>query len=1277
MRPLSWLLSVSIAVGPFPASAALNGPSARGAAFKGQVFSMPSSGTGRLAAGFAGWLSNTSVGRQVLKEHPQLQAFAEFGSRINTAAAAVGPIAPELAPIARELESIIKAGDDPKAYQAAVKAASAVSAAIDKARPAAQKAVDQPLQLFLHGLYGGTISDYRNLGSLADTLMGASIYEPGYAEAAEKVRIAQEAIFTALPESLKAGLDNEAGTVSLDVDPLVEATGSAALLSPGFAGARWEPVKELPFVIDREQAILASETVLKHIGATSYSQALRKYALVGGGLGMFSRPQRLQAARDAKTGEVIGYRFETAIMKRSHYSLLGPFRGRAAHKIILSFDPDGWLSGVSVDGQVLRAKPKAVPAVANASPADALSSNKVRTAETMLKEHLGVYRKDWEIKTIGWREVSPAGAPHKTADVIEAARRSIGQINAFGAKQLSRYELYSDPSYHVKNGFAVQQAVDQEGRVLGYRYQVAMIHPSMKELLGPLHRAVVHELDLFYAEDGRVLATYINNHPMTYDPVDPPVSRWKQFAADLVHLPSKLKRIYRYFKRVKALVASDAPIREKEAELAKLVEEHDDAVRTGKTDRAQHLAERKAKLEKTINQMKADYIGIPDSELEWSLYRLQALQGQEGILKSKNQKLVNNLGWRGAYNIQRTPSSTEFTESSVNEPTLVFFFKQAMDREQPTLSYQYTAAMNLHNFWPLGAHFMGATMQEMIIAAALTGKTPVRAIWPNEEDRHGLIMQEVYNGSRSTRRPMLKQQGIAPSHPIPGEYSARSMLANRAFAEIGAATAYLALRGNANHGGLADKGLTGIYKDEVFHYVVMNAGMKWGYGYHNRFYRLWRIYKHSKDNNLPQAEDEEVHDSGFPSLLAGLEYLIAFLMVDKRVDEYLRSVGDKTGRDLIGPFYKTADEAMEAMGRREHMWTDYFRLEKNPHLSRRDVEILAKRYPGRVKLEQRKIAAKDIRKIFAAYRDNLKNPNYWMTNRQDFKRIEESDGSTALVKLISPKDSPAIRLYLRFPKEGTTPALTVSKSGQPAALFESDFDAMTMRQLGIIMQEEGADIADHLKKAAADPSYEELMRLLNADEEYQKEPIRVSYDDADSIDTPGSEAHVVTPAGETSKPEKVSKAKWLTFWTAAAPGLIIPLWMGAVAFSGTALLKVVVAATAINAASTFVGAAMAYKLRAARPRLGRLTLTKGLIASAVLSAAAAAVFPAYPVAAAVLAAASGLTAGAAAGHRLIEADPTIGPVMAGAISMMSSIVIGLPSATFGPAAAAFLRSVLF
>lgn len=211
--------------------------------------------------------------------------------------------------------------------------------------------------------------------------------------------------------------------------------------------------------------------------------------------------------------------------------------------------------------------------------------------------------------------------------------------------------------------------------------------------------------------------------------------------------------------------------------------------------------DKREKLKKFRQRAKDILANVTDEELMWSLGRIPKLVRQEGILREDNNALVNQ--WpQGAAIHEVKPE--DFASSSLDEQSLIRVFLMAMEPELPADRSGWTAAGDLHEALPAVAHFMGSTLQERVLAVALRGRAPERSVWIREEMRHAETLAKIRNNSRSPGRPAITAQGIAPREPKPTTYSARSMMANRALAELAASFAYLTLRANATEGSATD-----------------------------------------------------------------------------------------------------------------------------------------------------------------------------------------------------------------------------------------------------------------------------------------------------------------------------------------------------------------------------------------------------------------------------------------------------------------------------------------
>lgn len=528
-------------------------------------------------------------------------------------------------------------------------------------------------------------------------------------------------------------------------------------------------------------------------------------------------------------------------------------------------------------------------------------------------------------------------------------------------------------------------------------------------------------------------------HPLGYNPALPYKSLWREGWEWIIHFPSKVAGVFRYMRRARELVNA-----------------------------------------------------ISDEDLAWSLNRFDIFENQEGILRQGNRELVNDWKkWSGTNLTKVTPD--DFNASSVSRISIRKIFKQAMDREEPTRAYQWTSAMNLHNYLPRVAHFMGVTFQERVIAVALRGEAPVRSVWAAEEERHGNIMERVYNFSREKGQPELKEQGIAPTSPKPGAYSSSSMMANRSLAEIGAGTGYLFLKANAVPGSPADLALEGIFRDEVYHYVLMNAARLWGMGIKGgRLGLLWHIIKHQFDNPLPPAVDAVVDERKGISPLTVFEIGYAFWQIDKRVWRYLKTVDPALGKKLVGKAYRSEKEVRQAVAEGRHTWTDPFAMELNPEMSAEDVKELERRFPGRFDASRRVLKASQVREVLARYRESLAVPSYWL-RKKGFKAAAQGvDGAVHLRRETGAGAKRAL-FELTFPRSGE-PVLRVSVGEEGRVVLDAPLSKVTMRQFGAVFGAEDSTPVENLAALAEDYSPAEISKRLLKSPAYQASPIPVLED---------------------------------------------------------------------------------------------------------------------------------------------------------------------------------------
>jgi ferredoxin--NADP+ reductase len=528
-------------------------------------------------------------------------------------------------------------------------------------------------------------------------------------------------------------------------------------------------------------------------------------------------------------------------------------------------------------------------------------------------------------------------------------------------------------------------------------------------------------------------------HPLGYNPALGVRPLWKDILEWIVHFPSKIMGVYRYTKRVR-----------------------------------QSLEE------------------ITDDDMRWSLMRFGAFENQEGILRQGNRELVHDWKpWSAPSLVSVGPD--DFNGSSVSRISIRKIFKQAMDREEPTRAYQYTSSMNLHNYLPRVAHFMGVTMQERVIAIALKGAPPERSVWAMEEERHGNIMETVYNLSRLPGQPEMREQGISPTSPKAGESSARSMLANRALAEIGAATGYLMLKSNAKKGSPSDLALEGIFRDEVYHYVLMDAARKWGFGMRSRWARLRNIIRHYNDNQLPEAVDAVVDERKGFSPLVIFEIAYAFYQIDKRVDRYLRTVDDKEGLRLVGKAYQNEKQVREAIARGEHTWTDPFPMEVNPEMSAHDVRELERRFPGRFDNERRRLKSEQITEILERYRETLRSPGYWQ-RKKGFAKVSADGAAVTRLERTVGFGEDAAAFTLAFPVSGAEPLVSIRAGEAGRVVYEGPMKGLSLRQLGLVFGAESARALRAFDAVKKDFTPREIVGRLLDNPLYRRDPIPLDGD---------------------------------------------------------------------------------------------------------------------------------------------------------------------------------------
>lgn len=549
-----------------------------------------------------------------------------------------------------------------------------------------------------------------------------------------------------------------------------------------------------------------------------------------------------------------------------------------------------------------------------------------------------------------------------------------------------------------------------------------------------------------------------------------------------------------------------------------------------------------------VNQYMAE---LTDADLGWSMKRFPEFEKQEGILRHSNRALVNDWKqWSGGSLPKVSPA--DYNDALMSRVSIRKIFKQAMDREEPTLSYQATSAHELHDFMHNVAHFMGITMQERVISIALTGNPPQESVWAAEEKRHGNIMERVYNFSRPQGWPELNEQGIAPTSPSRG---AHSMIANRALAEIGAGTGYLVLKSNAKKGSPADLALEGIFRDEVYHYVLMDAARKWGFGHpaplHERVWgltrwtaqmiaravmdlpglrrlgvkvqvkqlnqywgleRLLNIVQHYNDNQLPLAVDTVIDERGGFSPLAVFQVAYAFASIHNRVTKYLNTIPDEQGNRAIGQVYKTQAEFDAAVAEGKHTRTETFSVEQNPDLTADEVRELARRFPGRFQFERRSIKASQIRDILANYRELLKSQSYWQRKKGFARGKDRVYYNVSTNRIVDVGLAAANVLERRYPDGKVVVAFPTqpSKDAQPEVtvldaagntLLRKPVSDLSMRQLGVIFADDapaeakkGVEPLSKINELGPDYTPAEINARLGAKQTYRAEPLQLIED---------------------------------------------------------------------------------------------------------------------------------------------------------------------------------------
>ena len=531
-------------------------------------------------------------------------------------------------------------------------------------------------------------------------------------------------------------------------------------------------------------------------------------------------------------------------------------------------------------------------------------------------------------------------------------------------------------------------------------------------------------------------------HPLSYNPATPKVGFFQGLWNGVVNIPNKIRLVRKYMARVDTLVNE----------------------------------------------------AITDDNLWWSINRLQTVSIQEGILRPANNVMVNRWDMGSAL---KNVKPEDFGESSLSAESRIKLFKRAMDLEEPTLQYQYAFAQNLHNLLHTMSHFLGWTFQERLLLTALKDKSAAMSIWAREEIRHGPVLESVYNGTREMDRPPLQQQGEAPRLPrIGGPFLGLSGMANRALAELAAASAYLTIKANSVEGSPTDHALDGIYRDEVYHYVIMSLVNKYALGQKSRFTRLFRIFRHDLDYRPPAPNDTVIHKSKFTSPLMMFEVAYALNAIDKRIDRFLKAMHPETAKELIGPTRLSQKELDADVAAGKIIPTKFFRMEQNSDLTKAEVDTLARRFPAWFDASERKVKASDIREVLDTYRQrSLTNPRYWL-KRKGFKEMKGAEfaGRTVIERELSSEEGTALRLEFESP--GTQPVATVvDYAGAGTTLWTARVENLSLLQVGAIMDaEKWEGLAQTLEAKKKDLSYEELMQKMGSNRTYQAAPIAVVHD---------------------------------------------------------------------------------------------------------------------------------------------------------------------------------------
>ncbi len=495
------------------------------------------------------------------------------------------------------------------------------------------------------------------------------------------------------------------------------------------------------------------------------------------------------------------------------------------------------------------------------------------------------------------------------------------------------------------------------------------------------------------------------------------------------------------------------------------------------------------RFKKRINDIMAQ---VTDKDLMWSFSRLDKVRLLEGISRHDGTPLVN-LWPHGTKTSQVDPS--DFDDSTIPREDLALLFKAAMDIELPASMYSFASAAPLHDYFHDIAHFMGSTLSERVTASALHGNGKKRhetAVWSQEEERHGHVLDAVYNGIKVEGEPVLHAQ---LSYPIVRDVTAKGakqMMLRREFAEIVAGTAYLVLKGNAKPDSNADKALDGIFRDELYHSILMQAGVKAAYN-PSRFGNVVMILHNALLARGDTATDEVRYRVPEPLLV--LETAYAFMAMEKRIHQFMKQFSIEDLRKAVGPVYATEEALQAAVDRGEHARTRHYEVEQNPDLSEAEVAALVKRFPDRFDLANRNIRESELVKILDLYKSNhLARPTYWL-DRKDFKDVATTDGARVLERKYTDGSS----LTLTFTKAGELPWVKMDTG--VLLTFDRSMADMTFREIGALMASDsaqsfakGCDESPDLERTDKRAWFTQLVLNLSSRKTYQAAPLTIVRD---------------------------------------------------------------------------------------------------------------------------------------------------------------------------------------